>query len=97
LLSQFQSLPTDWNRAHWLNEQQVTALAEIGRIRSSTTDPRNVILYASAWLQKPGLPFTGISDEDVNALMSVVYGMDEVVPSVVEFEVAVPRLRPAGW
>lgn len=39
---------------------------------------RNVILYASAWLQKqdvtPG--FVSIVDEDIQALMEVVYGLD---------------------
>jgi Serine dehydrogenase proteinase len=39
---------------------------------------RNVIFYASAFLQKPAAPamFLQISPEDINGLMSVMHGMD---------------------
>ncbi|MCY4312731.1 MAG: ATP-dependent Clp protease proteolytic subunit [Gammaproteobacteria bacterium] len=39
---------------------------------------RNVILYASGWLQKRNAPpeLTSINDEDVQALMEVCYALD---------------------
>ena len=37
---------------------------------------RNVIAYYSGWLQKPGLTNTGINDEDKNALMTTIHGLD---------------------
>ncbi|WP_155827023.1 SDH family Clp fold serine proteinase [Jongsikchunia kroppenstedtii] len=51
-----------------------TALAEIGTLRGG----RNVILFASAFLQKPDIPGTYlmINNEDINGLMSVIYKMD---------------------
>ncbi len=38
---------------------------------------RNIILYASGWIQRPGTPpeFLTISDEDVQALMEVTQGL----------------------
>lgn len=39
---------------------------------------RNVILYYSAWQQKPGLP-TGIDDFDMNGFMSVIHGLDKTI------------------
>lgn len=38
---------------------------------------RNTIVYYSGWLQKPEMPFLGISDEDKNGLMSAICGMDK--------------------
>jgi ATP-dependent protease ClpP protease subunit len=37
---------------------------------------RNVIAYYSGWLQKPGLIQTSINDEDTNAFMAVIHGLD---------------------
>ena len=37
---------------------------------------RNVIAYYSAWLSKPGLAGTQISDQDKAALMATVYKLD---------------------
>lgn len=37
---------------------------------------RNVIIYYSGWLQKPGVPFAGICDEDKNGFMSTINGLD---------------------
>lgn len=36
---------------------------------------RNVILYASGWLQKPAVDGTSIDDEDIQAMMEVSQGM----------------------
>ena len=38
---------------------------------------RNVILYASGWIQKPGTPpyLVSVGDDDISALMEVVWGL----------------------
>ena len=73
LLDQFSAFP-DAAKLQWLIEQQTAALREVSRLRGG----RNVILYGSAFLQKPGAPSSSISitHEDLNGLMSVMYGMD---------------------
>lgn len=60
--------------ARLLAGQLETQLQRIGRLR----EDRNILIYASAFLQKPGAgaPLTSITHEDVNGLMSVIYGMD---------------------
>ena len=43
------------------------------------TNNRNVILYATGWQQKPNVPSTSeisITDEDIQALMEVCYGLE---------------------
>ena len=37
---------------------------------------RNVIAYYSGWLQKPGLSITSVNDDDKNALMATIHGLD---------------------
>jgi len=37
---------------------------------------RNVIIYYSGWLQKPGLPGTEVNDNDKNGLMNTIHNMD---------------------
>ena len=37
---------------------------------------RNTIIYYSGWLQKPGLPWVGITDEDKNGFMTTINGLD---------------------
>jgi ClpP class serine protease len=37
---------------------------------------RNIILYYSGWLQKPGAPSLQVNDEDKNGLMTVVHELD---------------------
>ncbi len=37
---------------------------------------RNVILYYSGWLQKPGAPGTQVNDADKNGFMTVIHGLD---------------------
>lgn len=50
------------------------ALAEVGRLRGG----RHVLLYGSAFLQKPQAPATNLqlTQEDLNGFMSTIYGMD---------------------
>lgn len=44
--------------------------------RLSERTGRNTICYYSAWLQKPGLSKTSITDDDKNAFMAAVHTMD---------------------
>jgi hypothetical protein len=37
---------------------------------------RNVIIYYSGWLQKPGMPGLQVNDADKNGFMSVIHGLD---------------------
>jgi hypothetical protein len=37
---------------------------------------RNIIIYYSGWLQKPGIPGAGINDEDKNGFMTTINGLD---------------------
>jgi ClpP class serine protease len=62
------------NPMGWLTGSLTAQLAQVKALR----DDRNVLFYASGFLQKPGAgaPSTSITHEDVNGLMSVIYGMD---------------------
>jgi ATP-dependent protease ClpP protease subunit len=37
---------------------------------------RNVIIYYSGWLQKPGMPGLQVNDADKNGFMTVIHGLD---------------------
>ena len=56
----------------WLQEQQQAALQRIRALRGD----RNVLFYASAFLQKPLSSATSINHEDINAFMSTIFKMD---------------------
>lgn len=73
LQQQFASIADNQQRNAWLFQRLLESLNSI----SSKRDNRNVILYASAFLQKPtqGL-YTQITQEDINGFMSVMHGMD---------------------
>lgn len=73
LLDQFTAL-AEQEKGPWLVEQMNIALAKVSGLR----EDRNVILYGSAFLQKPQAPAPSltITHEDINGLMSVMFGMD---------------------
>jgi ClpP class serine protease len=66
---------------------QVQALsnegAELNKIRSkyladiSSITGRNAISYYSCWLKTPGAPNSSINDQDMNAFMNAVHGLDK--------------------
>lgn len=58
----------------WLAQQHQQSLRRVAELRGG----RNVILYASAFLQKPFVPanWLQITPEEINGFMSVMYGMD---------------------
>ena len=74
LLNELESQPSDEEKSGWLNAKQNEALASIAMRRGD----RNVLFYASAFLQKAQLPGQNlqITHEDINGFMSVIYGMD---------------------
>ncbi len=65
---------SDVKKGPWLQDHMAQALAEVSSLRGG----RNVVLYGSAFLQKPQAPAPSltITHEDLNGLMSVLYGMD---------------------
>ncbi len=73
LVDQLQPIPGP-AQGPWL----VSKVNEWLRRLRARRDDRNVILYASGFLQKPAAPamFLQISPEDINGLMSVMRGMD---------------------
>ncbi len=73
LLLKFESASVE-TRDAWLMNTLAGTLADVGKLRGG----RNVLVYASAFLQKPQAPAYSlqITFEDLNGLMSVLYGMD---------------------
>lgn len=71
---EYESQADDDAKLQWLSASIGRSLSELSRLRSG----RNVILYATAFLQKPAAPpfATMIMMEDINGLMSVIHGMD---------------------
>lgn len=62
-------------RGPWLMSRLTGSLASIGQYRGD----RNVILYASGFLQKPNLPGPSsmITHEDLHGMMSAVFGIGD--------------------
>lgn len=73
LLSEFTALEAD-ERSGWVASRLQTTLAQVGELRGD----RHVLLYGSAFLQKPEVPAHRlmIQNEDLNGFMGVVHGMD---------------------
>lgn len=73
LIREFQEIaPT--GKSDWMVQKLALALADISRLRNNN----NVLVYASAFLQKPQAPSgnTMIMPEDLNGFMAVIHGMD---------------------
>lgn len=73
LLATFGALVNDEQRSAWFQSTLLSAIQDISRLR----EDRNVLLYGSAFLQKPQVPPTSvmITFEDINGLMSSLHGM----------------------
>src|SRR5690554_1842302 len=73
LLNQFTSLP-DEQKAAWAIKHLSSYLSQV----SDRRDGRNVLFYASGWLQKPWAPpmLSQITHEDINGFMTTLHGMD---------------------
>ena len=74
LLEEFLSQPEGQPRGDWLNDQLNESLGAIGDLRGDT----NVLLYGTAFLQKPQAAsnLVQLTGEELNGLMAVIYGMD---------------------
>jgi hypothetical protein len=74
LVTEFSAQPSDQAKQQWLNEQMALNLHSISALRAD----RNVLLYGSAFLQKPQAPpqYISMTGEDIDALMAVIHGMD---------------------
>ena len=73
LIDKLERLPNNEARPQFIRSESLKRLREIGKLRGN----RHVIFYGSAFLQKPQAPpdRLQITHEDVNAFMSVMYGM----------------------
>lgn len=73
LLSQLDSQPDDEHRSKFLTGETQRCLTEISNLRGG----RNVLYYASSFLQKPTAPPLSfiITSEDINGLMATMHGM----------------------
>lgn len=73
LLDKINSLSTGEEKNAWLNACLDQQLTKIGDRRG-----KNVIVYASGFLQKPAVPSfaTSINREDINGLMCAAHGLD---------------------
>ena len=74
LVNEFDAQPTDDLKSQWLKQRLSAELQAVSRLRNN----RNVILYGSAFLQKPTAPapMLQLTQEEINGLMSVMFGMD---------------------
>ena len=65
---------SDEKKDPWIRSETIRHLRDIGRLRGN----RHVIFYSSSFLQKPQAPpdRIQITNEDLNAFMSVMFGMD---------------------
>ena len=73
LLDSLEKLPQN-PPADWLRRQTIETLEKVSELRGK----RNVLYYASAFLQKPIAPAPNLqlTHEDLNGFMSVMFGMD---------------------
>lgn len=72
LLKELEALPPD-ERGKWFDDRLTAALKGVSAQRGD----RNVLFYASGFLQKPALPAPTIqlTHEEINGFMSCLYGM----------------------
>ena len=68
LLEEIERQPTDIAKSQWLNSNLSKNLDDISKLRGD----RNVMFYASAFLQKPGAPgaFLPLTYEEINGFVS---------------------------
>jgi len=74
LLNTFAAQRTDVEKSTWLAREFAAGIGRVSNLR----DGRNVIIYGSAFLQKPTAPgiLLQITLEEINGFMSVMHGMD---------------------
>lgn len=74
LRTQFDAQPSDPQKLDWLEKSLYHWLGCVSKAREG----RNVVFYATAFMQKPAVPAyeTMLMLEDVNGLMAALHGMD---------------------
>lgn len=74
LLDEFANAGNDSAKSSWIEQRTKSAFDKL----SAHQHGRNVVLYGSAFLQKPASPAgtLSIAHEDINGFMSTIYGMD---------------------
>lgn len=74
LINTLEAQPNDQAKSNWLLQNFDASLQAVSGLRNE----RNVLFYASAFLQKPMAPpvLLQITHEEVNGFMSVIHGMD---------------------
>ncbi len=74
LLQEFGRIIDPAQKSQWLANTLNQKLNDVSRLR----DDKNVILYGSAFLQKPMAPgaLLQINNEDINGFMTMIHGMD---------------------
>jgi hypothetical protein len=74
LVSAIDAQRTDAEKNKWLFDNLTSSLQNVGKLRGG----RNVLFYASAFLQKPQAHpmFLQITQEEINGFMSSMHGMD---------------------
>lgn len=60
------------NENLWFGQELLRHLSDVSRLMKGS----NVLMYFSAFLQKPGRQDTGIKLEDINGIMNALYKMD---------------------
>ncbi len=74
LVTEFNKVGDPVKKQQWIESKLAEYLLKVSSLRGDT----NVILYGSAFLQKPMAPgaLLQISSEDINGFMSMMHGMD---------------------
>ncbi len=74
LIKEIDKIKKDELLTAWINNKRADCINAISELRGG----RNVIFYASAFLQKPIIPSVNlqITAEEINGLMTVMHGMD---------------------
>jgi hypothetical protein len=74
LVSALEAQKSDSEKNKWLFGKLIGSLQQVGKLRGG----RNVLFYASAFLQKPQAHpmFLQITQEEINGFMSSMHGMD---------------------
>lgn len=74
LLADLESQRDDQAKTEWLSRKQRETILAISKVRGGT----NVVFYASAFLQKPGVPAFNLqlTFEEINGFMSSLHGMN---------------------
>lgn len=69
ILNQVQAVSNESAELNSIREKYLRKISQITQ--------RNVISYYSCWLKTPGAPNSSINDQDMNAFMNAIHGLDQ--------------------